>query len=46
MGHETDAVKRKNAYRVQVENPKEGGPHGRPRLRWENIIKIDLKDLE
>ena len=26
--------------------PEEKRPHGRPRLRWEDNIKIDLQELE
>jgi hypothetical protein len=35
---------KRNAYRILVENPKEWRPLGRPRLRWEDNIKMDLVD--
>jgi hypothetical protein len=35
-----------NAHRILVAKPKEKGPVGRPRRRWENNIKMYLKDIE
>jgi hypothetical protein len=32
---------RKNAYRVLAENPDDKIPFGRPRLRWEDDIKME-----
>jgi hypothetical protein len=32
-----------NSYRVLVGNPEEKSSLGRPRRRWENNIKTDLK---
>jgi hypothetical protein len=32
-----------NTWRILIENPKE--PFGRPRHRWEDSTKIDLKEL-
>jgi hypothetical protein len=34
------------AYRVLVGRPEGRRPLGRPRRRWEDNIKMDLKDLE
>jgi hypothetical protein len=36
----------KGAYRVLVGRPEERRRLGRPRLRWENNIKIDLQEIE
>jgi hypothetical protein len=36
--------KKKNAYRVFVGKPKGKSPLGRPRHRWEDIIKRDLRE--
>jgi hypothetical protein len=33
-----------NAYRALVENPEEKRPLGRSTHRWENNIKIDLRE--
>ena len=35
----------RNAYRGLVEKPKGKGPLGRPRRRWEDNIKMDLRKL-
>ena len=37
--------KRKGAYRVLVRKPEGKRPLGRPRLRWEDNIKIDLQKV-
>jgi hypothetical protein len=34
------------AYRVLVGNPERKRPLGRPRRRWEDNIKMDLKELD
>jgi hypothetical protein len=36
----------RNAYRILVGKPKEKRPLGRPRRRWEDEIKKDLKGIE
>jgi len=36
---------RKGAYRVLVGKPEGKTPLGRPRLRWEDNIKIDLQEV-
>ena len=35
----------RNAYRVLVGKPEEKRPLGRPRRRWEDNIKMDLKEV-
>jgi hypothetical protein len=37
-------VERRDAYMVLVEKP-EGTPLGRRKLRWENNIKMDLREM-
>jgi hypothetical protein len=36
----------RKAYRVLVEKPEGKRPLGRPRHRWENGIRIDLKEID
>jgi hypothetical protein len=36
---------KRNAYRILVENPEEKRPLGRPRHRWVDNIKIDLREI-
>jgi hypothetical protein len=33
------------AYRILVENPEGKRPLGRPRRRWANNIKMDLREI-
>jgi hypothetical protein len=33
-----------NIYKILVENPEGKRPLGRPRHRWEDNIKMDLRD--
>jgi hypothetical protein len=35
---------RRGVYRVLVGKPEGKGPLGRPRRRWEDNIKVDLKE--
>ena len=35
----------RNAFKVLAGEPTGNGPLGRPRLRWEDDIKIDLKEI-
>jgi hypothetical protein len=35
----------RSVYRVLVDRPKDKRPLGRPRRRWENNIKMDLKEI-
>ena len=37
--------KRRGAYRILVGKPEGRGPLGRPRLRWEDNIKMDLPEV-
>jgi hypothetical protein len=34
-----------NAYRILVGKPEGKRPLGRPRCRWEDHIKVDLRDI-
>jgi hypothetical protein len=36
---------KRNAYRMLVEKPEGKRPLGRPRRRWVNNIKMDLREL-
>jgi hypothetical protein len=36
---------KRNAYRILVGNPEGKGPLGRPRRRWVNNIKMDLREI-
>jgi hypothetical protein len=36
----------RNAYRILVEKPEGKRPLGRPRLRWEDNIKVNLREIE
>jgi hypothetical protein len=38
--------KKRNAYRILVEKPKRRRPLGRPRRRWVDSIKMDLRDIQ
>jgi len=35
----------RNAYNILVGNPEEKRPLGRPRRRWEDNIKMDLREI-
>jgi hypothetical protein len=37
---------KRNAYRVLVGKPEGKRPLGRPRRRWENNNKMDLREIE
>jgi hypothetical protein len=39
------ALMGRGVYRVLVERPEGKRPLGRPRLRWEHIIKMDLREI-
>jgi hypothetical protein len=45
-GHVARMGEKRNAYRILVGKPKEKRPLGRPRLRWVDNIKIDLREIE
>jgi hypothetical protein len=36
---------KRNAYRILVEKPEGKRPLGRPRHRWVDNIKMDLRDI-
>jgi hypothetical protein len=36
---------KRNVYRILVGKPEEKGPLGRPRSRWVNNIKMDLREI-
>jgi hypothetical protein len=44
-GHVACMGMKRTAYRILVENPEGKRPLGRPRCRWENNIKMDLREL-
>jgi hypothetical protein len=44
-GHVTRKGKKRNAYRVLVGKPDGKRPLGRPRRRWVDNIKMDLREL-
>jgi hypothetical protein len=44
-GHVTHKEEWRGVYRVLVGKPEGKRPFGRPRLRWEDIIKVDLKEV-
>jgi hypothetical protein len=37
---------KRNAYRILVGKPEEKRPLGRPRRRWADNIKMDLRGME
>ncbi|KAJ4444752.1 hypothetical protein ANN_06549 [Periplaneta americana] len=44
-GHVAHMGESRNAYRVLVGRPEEKRPLGRPRRRWEDNIKMDLREV-
>ena len=44
-GHVARTEQSRNAYRVLVGKPEGKRPLGRPRLRWEDNIKMDLREV-
>jgi hypothetical protein len=36
---------KRNAYRILVGKPERKRPLGRPRRRWENNIRMDLREI-
>ena len=44
-GHVARMEQSRNAYRVLVGKPEGKRPLGRPRLRWEDNIRMDLKEV-
>jgi hypothetical protein len=43
-GHVARMGKKRNAYRVLVGKPEGNRPLGRPRRRWEDNIKMDIRE--
>jgi hypothetical protein len=38
--------KKRNAYRISVGKPEGTRPLERPKLRWEDNIRMDLREIE
>jgi hypothetical protein len=45
VGHVTRMEKKRNAYRILVGKPERKRQLGRPRYRWEDNIKMDLREM-
>jgi hypothetical protein len=45
MGHVAYRGEQRNAYKILVWKPEVKRPHARPRHRWEDNIKMDLRDI-
>jgi hypothetical protein len=45
-GHVARMGEKRNAYRILVGKPEGKRPLGRPRHRWVNNIKMDLREIE
>jgi hypothetical protein len=44
-GHEARMGEERKVYKVLVGNPERKRPLGRPRRRWEDGIRMDLKEI-
>jgi hypothetical protein len=44
-GHVAHMEEKRNAYRILVEKPEGKIPLGRPRRRWVDNIKMDLREI-
>jgi hypothetical protein len=44
-GHVARMGEKRNAYRILVGKPEGNRPPGRPRCRWENNIRMDLREI-
>jgi len=44
-GHVARMVEKRGIYRVLVGKPEGKRPLGRPRIRWEDNIKVDLQEI-
>jgi hypothetical protein len=44
-GHVARMREKRNAYRILVANPEGKRPMGRPRRRWVDDIKMDLREI-
>ena len=45
-GHVTRMGKERGAWKLLVGKPEGKRPGGRPRMRWENIINHDLREID
>ena len=45
VGHVARMGEGRDVYRILVEKPEGKRPFGRPRLRWEDNIKMDLQEV-
>jgi hypothetical protein len=45
-GHVTRMGEKRNAYRILVGKPEGKRPLGRPRRRWVDNIKMDLREIK
>jgi hypothetical protein len=45
-GHVTQMGKKKDACRIWVGKPEGKRPLGRPRRKWEDNIRMDLREIE
>ena len=45
-GHEARMGESRGAYRILVGKPEGWRPLGKPRRRWEDDIKMDLREVE
>jgi len=45
VGHVACVGNKRNAYRVVVGKSERKKPLGRPRCRWEDTIKMNLKEI-
>jgi hypothetical protein len=44
-GHVVQMGTKRNAYRILIRKPDGKGPVGRPRYRWVDNIKMDLREI-
>jgi hypothetical protein len=44
-GHVERMGEKRNAYRILVGNPEGKRPLGRPRRRWDDNIRMDLREI-
>jgi hypothetical protein len=45
-GHLARFAEKRNTYRILIAKPEGKGPLGRSRSRWEDIIKINLREIQ
>jgi hypothetical protein len=44
-GHVARMGQHRKLYKVSVGKPEEKRPLGRPRCRWENVMRMDLREV-